>query len=220
VRVISLWKKSFCVENRVKKAKKSMGIIEMHTLVKLFPFWTLKNLQRPLRALWGTVESGSNNTKGTGPASVFEFLTEAFFSFCLRTAAEKNSFEDQVLQAAYGSENFATSYLWFLSLFFDSFAWVPVWGLFANFDPKDIEFPLLQKNVKIKSLCLLSGLGPWRAACPLNKGTWLENLIKILWRLDSPLADLVNQNCWRYFDFLWLKRLGPHLRAHFWNPFE
>ncbi len=79
VRVISLWKKSFCVENRVKKAKKSMEIIEMHTLVKIATFWTLKNLSRPQRALWGTVESGSNNIKGTGPASVFEFLTEAFF---------------------------------------------------------------------------------------------------------------------------------------------
>ena len=53
------------------------------------------------------VESGSNNIKGTGPASVFEFLTEPLF-LCLRTAAEKNSFEDQVLQAAHGSENFAT----------------------------------------------------------------------------------------------------------------
>ena len=62
VRVVSLWKKSFCVENRVKKAKKSMEIIEMHTLVKIATFWTLKNLPRPQRALWGTVEFWSNNT--------------------------------------------------------------------------------------------------------------------------------------------------------------
>ena len=45
--------------------------------------------------------SDQNNAKGTGPASVFGFLTEPFF-LCLRTAAEKNSFEDQVLQAAHG----------------------------------------------------------------------------------------------------------------------
>jgi hypothetical protein len=45
--------------------------------------------------------SDQNNAKGTGSASVFGFFTEAFF-LCLRTAAEKNSFEDQVLQAAHG----------------------------------------------------------------------------------------------------------------------
>jgi hypothetical protein len=47
------------------------------------------------------LKSYQNNAKGTGSASVFGFLTEAFF-LCLRTAAEKNSFEDQVLQAAHG----------------------------------------------------------------------------------------------------------------------
>jgi hypothetical protein len=43
-----------------------------------------------------------NNARGTGFTSSFGFLTEAFF-LCLRTAAEKNLFEDQVLQAAHGS---------------------------------------------------------------------------------------------------------------------
>jgi len=73
----------------------------------------------------GLLNSDQNNAKGTGPASVFDILTEAFF-LCLRTAAEKNSFEDQVLQAAHGSEKFATFLPVILSLIFDSFAWVPV----------------------------------------------------------------------------------------------
>ncbi len=38
--------------------------------------------------------SDQNNAKGTGPTSVFGFLTEPFF-LCLKTAAEKNSIEDQ-----------------------------------------------------------------------------------------------------------------------------
>ena len=37
---------------------------------------------------------------------MFGFLTEAFF-LCLRTAAEKNSFEDQVCKLPMDSEKFA-----------------------------------------------------------------------------------------------------------------
>ena len=80
-----------------------MGTVEKHMLVKIASFWTLKNLQTPSAGPVGDCKnSDQNNAKGTGPASVFEFLTEAFF-LCLRTAVEKNSFEDQVLQAAHGS---------------------------------------------------------------------------------------------------------------------
>ena len=62
------------------------------------------------------LNSDQNNAKGTGPASVFDILTEAFF-LCLRTAAEKNSFEDQVCKLPMDSEKFATFLPVILSLF-------------------------------------------------------------------------------------------------------
>ena len=73
-----------------------MGTVEKHTLVKIASCLNFEKSPNALCGPSGGLEnSDQNNAKGTGPASVFEFLTEAFF-LCLRTAAEKNSFEDQV----------------------------------------------------------------------------------------------------------------------------
>ena len=91
-------------------------------------------------------KSYQNNAKGTGSASVFGFLTEAFF-LCLRTAAEKNSFEDQVLQAAHGHWEIRNILTVILKCIFDSFAWVPVWGLFAILTQKLLNFTSLQKKM-------------------------------------------------------------------------
>jgi hypothetical protein len=52
-------------------------------------------------------KSYQNNAKGTGFASVFGLLTEAYFS-CLRTAAEMKVFEDQVCKLPMDPEKFAT----------------------------------------------------------------------------------------------------------------
>ncbi len=113
-------------------------------------FLNFEKLQTPSASPVGDCKNpDQNNAKGTGSASVFGFLTEAFF-LCLRNAAEKNSFEDHVLQAAHGHWEIHNIFTVILKRNFDSFVWVPVWGLFASLTQKLLNFTSLQTKKKKK----------------------------------------------------------------------
>jgi hypothetical protein len=66
-----------------------------------------------------------NNARGTGFTSSFGLLTEAYFP-CLKSAAEKNLFEDQVCKLPMDPEKFATFLTVILNCLLILFAWVTV----------------------------------------------------------------------------------------------
>ena len=83
---------------------------------------------------------------------MFRFLIEAFF-FCLRTAAEKNSFEDQVLQAAHGRWEIRNIFIVILNCLLILFCLGTSLRTICHFDPKAFEFYIIaEKDVKIKVL--------------------------------------------------------------------
>ncbi len=136
-----------------------------------------------------------NNARGTGFTSVFGLLTEAYFS-CFKNCCWEEIIWRPSLQAAHGSWEISNIFTVILNCFLILYAWVPVWRLFANFNPNPLNSKLLQNKMwRLGSRpCKPSGLSPWRAVLGETFDHWeipfLCQKCNTAWKIPSLICSL------------------------------